>query len=403
MPTPALTLGDIVRRYVGNFCRGHALCGVQAKALRAIARCRTAAMGGHRSRCDHCGAEINQYNSCRNRHCPTCQTVARLRWVEAREAELLPVPYFHVVFTLPHTINPLAQGNPRFLYNRLFKAAADTLKAFAADPKHLGAVPGITMVLHTWSQNLGQHLHVHCIVTGGGLSPDGKRWIPCKQNPHANKVFLFPVRALSAVFRGKFISGLRQDYEAGGLHFARGTVPFESPAGFSVLLDQLHAKPWVVYAKHPFAGPKQVIAYLSRYTHRVAIGNHRLLSMEDDQVTFRYKDYADQGHTKSMVLQADEFLRRFLLHILPSGFMRLRHYGLLANRYRKQKLARCRHLLHQPDLSPREKEDAAELLQRLAGIDITLCPICKRGHLQDIGLIAKPPTPTATGPPGAPE
>ena len=367
--SPALTLGDIVRRYVTDFCRTHKLCGMQAKALSAIARCRTAAMGGHRTRCDHCGAEINQYNSCRNRHCPTCQTVARLRWVEAREAELLPVPYFHVVFTLPHTINPLAQGNPKIVYNRLFKAAADTLKAFAADPKHLGAVPGITMVLHTWSQNLGQHLHVHCIVTGGGLSPDGEHWIPCKHNPHAKKVFLFPVKALSQVFRGKFISGLRQDYAAGELHFAGGTTAFESPTGFGVLLDQLHAKPWVVYAKHPFAGPKQVIAYLSRYTHRVAIGNHRLLSMDDDQVTFRYKDYADQGQQKSMTLQADEFLRRFLLHILPRGFMRLRHYGLLANRYRKQKLARCRQLLHQPDPPSREKEDPVDLLQRLAGIE----------------------------------
>jgi hypothetical protein len=358
-------------------------------------------MGGHRSRCDHCGAEINQYNSCRNRHCPTCQTVARLRWVEAREAELLPIPYFHVVFTLPHDINPLAQGNPKTLYNRLFKAAADTLKAFATDPIHLGAIPGVTMVLHTWSQNLGQHLHVHCIVTGGGLSPDSACWVPCKRNPHANKVFLFPVKALSHVFRGKFISGLRQDYAAGDLHFAGSTAPFESPNGFSVLLDQLHQKPWVVYAKHPFAGPKQVLRYLSRYTHRVAIGNHRLRSSKDNRVAFRYKDYADHDQQKTMKLSAEEFLRRFLLHILPSGFMRLRHYGLLANRYRKQKIAQCRALLQQTEPPQREKEDAAELLQRLAGIDIALCPICKRGHLQAIGLIAKPPIPTATGPPGA--
>ena len=396
---PTLTLGDIVRRYATDFGRHHALCGVQAKALRAIADCRTAALGGHRSRCDSCGAEVNQYNSCRNRHCPTCQTVARLRWLEAREAELLPIPYFHVVFTLPHDINPLAQGNPRIIYNRLFKAAADTLKTFAADPKHLGATPGITLVLHTWSQNLGQHLHTHCIVTGGGLSPDGDHWVPCKQNPHAKKVFLFPVKALSKVFRGKFISGLRQDYQAGELHFAGGTTQFASPAGFSVLLDRLHAKSWVVYAKHPFAGPKQVLRYLSRYTHRVAIGNARLQSMEDSQVTFRYKDYADHGQHKSMTLQADEFLRRFLLHILPSGFMRLRHYGLLANRYRKVKLARCRLLLHQPDPPAREKEDAADLLQRLAGVDVTLCPICKAGHLQVVEALPKSPSPKATGPP----
>ncbi len=399
---PGLTLGDIVRTHGAAYRQAHPLCGVQDKALRAIARCRTAALGGHRSRCDHCGAEVNQYNSCRNRHCPTCQTVSRLRWLEAREAELLPVPYFHVVFTLPHALNPLAQGNPALIYTLLFKAAADTLKTFANDPKHLGAVPGITLVLHTWSQNLSQHIHVHGVVTGGGLSADGEHWVPCKRNPHANKVFLFPVKALSQVFRGKYVSGLRQAYDAGELTFAGGTERFASPIGFACLLDQLHQKPWIVFAKHPFAGPKQVLRYLSRYTHRVAIGNHRLLSMRDGEVRFRYKDYADHDQQKTLTLTTDEFLRRFLLHILPNGFMRLRHYGLLANRYRKQKIARCRHLLHQPDPPPQEKEDAAELLQRLAGIDITLCPVCKRGHLQDIGLITKPPIPTATGPPGAP-
>ena len=396
-----LTLGDIVRAHGADYRQSHSLCGVQDKALRAIARCRTAALGGHRFRCDHCGTEVNQYNACRNRHCPTCQTVARLRWLEAREAELLPVPYFHVVFTLPHELNSLAQGNPALLYALLFRAAAETLKAFARDPKHLGAEPGITLVLHTWGQNLSQHLHVHCIVTGGGLTADRSRWIACKRNPHANKVFLFPVKALSIVFRGKFISGLRETYDAGRLHFAAGTARYASPNGFACLLDQLHQKPWVVYAKHPFAGPRQVLRYLSRYTHRVAIGNQRLLSMRDDKVRFRYKDYADHDQQKTLTLSTDEFLRRFLLHILPSGFMRLRHYGLLANRYRKQKIAQCRTLLQQPEPPQREKEDAIELLQRLAGIDITLCPICKRGHLQDIGLIAKPPTPTATGPPRA--
>ena len=394
---PALTLGAVVRRYGDAYHEAHSLCGVQEKALRAIARCRTAALGGHVSRCDHCGAELIQYNSCRNRHCPTCQTVARLRWVEAREAELLPVPYFHVVFTLPHDLNPLAQGNPRALYNLLFQTASATLKTFATDPKHLGAVPGITLVLHTWSQKLGQHIHIHGIVTGGGLSQDGQHWIGCKRNPHAKKVFLFPVKALSKVFRGKYISGLRKLYEAGDLDFAGSTTTFESPTGFSCFLDQLYAKPWVVYAKHPFAGPKQVIRYLGRYTHRVAIGNQRLLSIDNNQVSFRYKDYADQGRQKTLVLSDEEFLRRFLLHILPYAFMRLRHYGLLANRYRKQKLSRCRELLHQPDPPTREKEDAKQLLQRLTGIDISVCPTCNRGHLHVVATLA--PSPNATGPP----
>ena len=400
--SPALTLGDVVRAYGGAYRQMHPLCGVQDKALRAIARCRTAALGGHRSRCDHCGAEVIQYNSCRNRHCPTCQTVARLRWVQAREAELLPVPYFHVVFTLPHDLNPLAQGNPRVIYRLLFQSASQTLLRFAADPKHLGAKPGIVMVLHTWGQTLDQHLHVHCVVTGGGLSPDGTRWVPCKRNPHAQRVFLFPVKALSKVFRGTFISALRQAFDDGELHFAGATEPFASPAGFTVLLDRLHARDWVIYAKRPFAGPEQVIRYLGRYTHRVAIGNHRLLGMDDGQVTFRYRDYADHGENKVMSLDADEFLRRFLLHILPSGFVRLRHYGILANRCRQQTLARCRELLNQPAPTQPQDESVPDLLQRLAGIDITLCPICRRGHLQDVGPLPMPPTPVATGPPGAP-
>jgi hypothetical protein len=397
---PVLTLGDIVRTYGDDYRQTHSLCSAQEKALRAIANCRTAILGGHRLRCDHCGAEVIQYNSCRNRHCPTCQTVARLRWVEAREAELLPVPYFHVVFTLPHELNPLAQGNPRVLYNLLFQAASSTLKTFANDPKHLGAELGITMVLHTWGQNLSQHIHVHCIVTGGGLSPDGERWVPCKRNPHAKKVFLFPVQALSRLFRGKYIAGLRKAFENGQLNFARGTEPLATNRGFSSLLDRLHEKPWVVYAKRPFAGPEQVIRYLGRYTHRVAISNHRLLGMDDGKITFLYKDYADHDQQKRLTLNADEFIRRFMLHIVPNGFMRLRHYGLLANRWRKKKLARCRELLHQPEPQAQEKESVPELLMRIAGIDVTLCPTCEHGYLRIIETLApKSRSPPSTGPP----
>ncbi len=397
---PTLTLGDIVRAHFDEYRQNHILCGAQEKALYAIARCRTAALGGHRLRCDHCGAESILYNSCRNRHCPNCQTAARLKWVEARNAELLPVPYFHAVFTLPHELIPLAQGNPKVIYNLLFLAVSETLRAFGNDPKHLGAEIGITMVLHTWGQMLDQHIHVHCIVTGGGLSPDGEQWIPCKRNPHSKKVFLFPVKALSKVFRGKFIAALRKAYQDGELKFAGSTEIFSTPTGFSVLLDQLYEKSWVVYAKQPFAGPKQVIAYLGRYTHRVAIGNNRLIAMEDGEVSFRYKDYADQGQEKTLTLDINEFLRRFLLHIVPNGFMRLRHYGLLANRYRKEKLDKCRELLNQPPPPQQEDETVQELFLRLAGIDVTLCPKCKQGHLQPFeSLEPRPRGPPATGPP----
>ena len=397
---PALTLADIVRTCGDDYRLTHNLCTVQEKALRAIENGRTAVLGGHCLHCGHCGVEVIQYNSCRNRHCPTCQTVARLRWVEAREAELLPVPYFHVVFTLPHDLNSLAQGNPKVLYNLLFQSASSTLRTFANDAKYLAAEPSITMVLHTWGQNLNQHIHLHCIVSGGGLSMGGERWIPSKHNPHAKKLFLFPVKALSKCFRGKYIAALRQAFKEGQLNFAGVTLKYATDAGFSNLLNQLHKKPWVIYAKRPFAGPEQVIRYLGRYTHRVAISNQRIISMEDGRVTFRYKDYADHDRPKRMTLDVNEFIRRFLLHILPSGFMRLRHYGILANRYSKKKLARCRELLHQPEPPLRKKESAPELLMRVAGFDVTLCPICKAGHLQ-LTKSLEPETciPRSTGPP----
>jgi hypothetical protein len=396
----APTVGEILRTYGDAYRAEHLLCPVQDKAFRAIAQCRTAALGGHLYRCDHCGAEVPLYNSCDNRHCPQCQTLARLRWIEAREDELLPIPYFHVVFTLPHALNPLAQGNPALLYSLLFRAAAETLKAFGKDPKHLGAELGIIMVLHTWGQTLEQHIHVHCIVTGGGLSPDGTRWIPCKRNPHSKKVFLFPVEALSPVFRGKYLEALQAAYDEGKLRLAGGTAPLADPVRFAQLIDDLYQSDWVVYAKRPFAGPEQVIRYLSAYTHKVAIGNHRLLSIDNGQIQFRYKDYADGGSQKTMTLAADEFIRRFLLHILPQGFQRVRYYGFLANRYREQKLAVCRQLLGADTPSDKDPESPAALLQRLADIDVTLCPVCHQGHLERVGSLPKPARgPPATGPP----
>jgi len=396
----ALTVGDIIRRYGDSYRHEHTLCPEQNKALDAIASCRTAALGGHLYRCDHCGAEIPVYNSCDNRHCPTCQTIARLRWITAREADLLPIPYFHVVFTLPHELNTLAQGNPSLLYTLLFHAAAETLKAFGRDPKHLGAELGIVMVLHTWGQNLGQHIHVHCIVSGGGLTRDGEHWVSCKTNPQSKKVFLFPVKALSPVFRGKYLDELQDAFEHGNLHFAKRTTPLADRHHFGQFITSLKSKDWVVYAKRPFAGPEQVIRYLSAYTHRIAIGNHRLLGIDDNRVRFLYKDYADGGKKKAMTLTADEFIRRFLLHILPARFMRLRYYGFLSNRYRRDKIARCRELLGAATPKPREKESPIELLQRLAGVDITLCPVCSKGHLHIISNIFPPPLiPPTTGPP----
>ena len=286
-----LTLAEIVRAHGDAYRRTHRLATVQALALRAIAACRTALLGGRRETCDHCGATRLTFNSCRNRHCPTCQAQASARWVEARRQDLLPIPYFHVVFTLPHTLNALAQGNPRVIYTLLFRAAADTLLAFGRDPRHLGGTIGVTALLHTWSQTLTQHLHVHCLVTGGALAPDRTRWIRGRAS------FLFPVKALAPVFRAKYLAGLQRAYTDGTLTFAAGTAPLAHAGQFAALVTQLRATPWVVYAKRPFGGPAQVLQYLGRYTHRIAISNARLISLTDGVVRFRWKDYADRGHT----------------------------------------------------------------------------------------------------------
>ena len=372
-------LAAIVRAHGQALCRSHRLASVQRRALRAIESCRTPALGGHLERCDRCGATRAVYHSCRNRHCPQCQALAQTRWVEARRAELLPIPYFHVVFTLPHALNALAQHAPRLVYSLLFQCAVDTLQAFARDPRHLGGELGITAVLHTWGQNLGQHVHLHCVVTGGALASDGSRWIP------ARKRFLFPVRALSKVFRGKVLAALRDARD-------RGSLPAEIAT--SPLLRTLHGTSWVVYAKPPFGGPAQVIAYLGRYTHRIAIGNERILALRDGAVHFRWRDYADHHRTKVMALPADEFLRRFLLHVVPAGFQRIRHFGLLANRRRSHALSRCRQLLHtEAPAIPAKRENTVELVHRLTGRDLLQCPVCGEGILRVIAPLspAAPP------------
>jgi len=394
---PALELADIVRAKGEAYRTTHRLSGQQERVLRAIAQCRTAALGGFSWQCDHCGAITVSYRSCRNRHCPKCQTLAKQRWLERQCADLLDIEYWHLVFTLPHEFNALAQGNPRVIYRLLFRAASKTLLEFGRNPRWLGGEIGITIVLHTWGQKLDQHIHVHCVVTGGALSPEGECWTPAKSG------FLFPVRALSAVFRGKYLDELIEAYECDELRFGGSTAPLADTREFRRLVGTLKTHDWVVYAKPPFAGAQQVFEYLGRYTHRVAISNHRLVSFEDDQVRFRWRDYAHGNAQKILILSAEEFLRRFLLHTLPSGFVRIRHYGLMGNRCRHEKLARCRALLDQPEPQPLEAESVDAMMARLVGVDIQRCPVCRQGTLRVTAELApmrtRAPIPKATGPP----
>jgi len=384
---PRLELAEIVRAHGAAYQRAHPLCRAQRRALRAIATCRTAVLGGHRAVCAACGAERITYNSCRNRHCPKCQRLATERWLAARRTEVLPLPYFHVVFTLPHALNPLAQSHPRLLYRLLFQAAASTLLRFGRDPRHLGGDLGVTAGLHTWGQTLTQHVHVHCVVTGGALAADGARWLPARPG------FLFPVRALARVFRGRYLARLQQAFDRGELHLTGGLAPLGEPAAFATWLAALRRQAWVVYCKPPFAGPEHVLAYLGRYTHRVALSNDRLLAVTDGRVRFRWRDYADGDRAKVMELAVEEFLRRFLLHVVPDGFVRIRHFGLLANRRRAAALAQCRTLLAQPPPPAGPPESARALMLRVAGVDIERCPRCPQGLLRRLDVL--PPAPAA--------
>jgi hypothetical protein len=380
MTRPRLEVADVFRNHGDAFLDlyGDTLSPEQRRALNDIAACRTAALGGHVEECDRCGHRQIAYNSCRNRHCPKCQATAAAQWMEAREAELLPVEYFHVVFTLPALLGPIALQNPREVYNILFRAAAETLQQIAADPKHLGAEVGFLAVLHTWGQNLEHHPHVHCVVPGGGLSPDGSQWIACEPG------FFLPVRVLSRVFRGKFLAMLRDAFDRGRLSFHGKLRALRDADEFQRRLAAGAQTEWVVYAKPPFGGPEQVLKYLARYTHRVAISNRRLVALEDGEVTFHWKDYAHGGGQKTMTLKATEFIRRFLQHVLPSGFVRIRHYGFLANRVCQEKLALCRALLGVGTTpEPLAADSSAEPEER----DVErppvapLCPSCGEGRM----------------------
>jgi len=341
MNQPPLEVADIVRARGARFfakCE-HWLHWSHVKVLNAMARCRTAALGGHRDQCPQCGHQAISYNSCRNRHCPKCQTAARNRWVAERRAETLPVGYFHVVFTLPHELSALALQNKKEIYRLLFKASAETLLEVAANPQHLGAAVGFLSILHTWGQNLLHHPHVHCVVPAGGISPDQTRWI------HSRPSFLLPLPVLKIVFRGKFHDGLKRLFHARKLVFAGSLAALSNEKAFRAFLRPLFRKEWVVYAKAPFRGPDHLLQYLARYTHRVAISNHRLVSFDGDSVTFRWKDYAHGNKKRKMTLAADEFLRRFLLHTLPRGFVRIRSFGFLAGPRRSRNLQLARQLL----------------------------------------------------------
>jgi hypothetical protein len=407
MPRERLEVADIFRAHGPAWRRaraGHLSLG-QLKVMSAIERCRTAALGGHVARCGDCGHIHVAYNSCRNRHCPKCQGAAARDWLAARQAELLPVAYYHVVFTLPAPIADIAYHNKAVVYGLLFKAAAETLLTIAADPRHLGARIGLTAVLHTWGSALTHHPHVHCIVPGGGLSPDSRRWISCRPG------FFLPVRVLSRLFRRLFLEKLSAARQAGQLRFHGALTDLSKPDAFAAHLAPLRKVEWVVYAKRPFAGPEAVLAYLSRYTHRVAISNRRLVALDHNGVTFRWKDYRAKGRTryKRMTLAADEFIRRFLLHVLPIGFHRIRHYGLFANGGRAENLARARQLLGQPP--PQDKVEPVTETDQPTPL-AQPCPCCggpmivietfEPGHTPWHHAPRAPPAGKAASPPPSP-
>jgi hypothetical protein len=383
--SPCCEVADIFRNYGQSYRQHHPLPLSHLKTMRAIEICRTAELGGHLERCDHCGYERNAYNSCRNRHCPKCQALAKAEWLERRRTELLPVDYFHNVFTLPHELNPITLCNKTVVYDILFKSVAETLQEFAEDSKHgLGGRIGFTAVLHTWDQKLLSHVHLHCVIPAGVLSLDGRSWIPSRKN------FLFSVKALSRVFRGKFVSYLKTAFTEGKLIFPGHLAPLATEENFLKSTNRLWKKDWIVYSKAPFNGPEKVLDYLSRYTHRVAIANHRLVKVEDGLVTFRYRDRSSDK-SRLITIGAEEFIRRFLLHIIPDSYKRIRHFGFLANRCKKQQLRKCRELLGLcPDLPPSDEETLQPRMLRLTGADITQCPRCKQGHMKRVAELPMP-------------
>jgi hypothetical protein len=366
-----LELADILRRFGPSYEQTHSVSPVEQRIMDDLMACRTARLGGHLEHCSQCGFERQAYNSCRNRHCPKCQTVTKMRWVEARRAELLPTPYFHTVVTLPHELNPLVLANKRLLLGQLFRSASETLREFGQ--RRLGGKLGAIMLLHTWDQRLNPHFHLHALVPGGALGDEGQHWHP------THPKFLFPVKALSTVFRAKYLDALSQLYAEHALRFTETTGVLEAEAAFNTFVKRLRQKKWVVYAKPPFGGPEATLSYLGRYTHRVAISNHRLLDLQGDQVRFTFRNRQQGDRVEVAQLEVHTFIERFLRHVLPSGFVRVRHYGLLANRCKAATLPVCRQALGQGEPPPPpEPQSVAQWMQRWTGIDITRCPAC--GH-----------------------
>jgi hypothetical protein len=389
MDRPTLELADVFRRY-GNTYRDHAGAGLSSahrRVMTAIEHCRTAALGGHVEQCDRCGHRRVWYNSCRNRHCPSCQSLARAAWIEGRKAEVIDTEYFHVVFTVPDAIAVIAAQNKAVVYGILFRTVAETLRTIATDPTHLGADIGFFAVLHTWGQTLVHHPHLHCVVPGGGLSHDGTRWVSCRSG------FFLPVRVLSRLFRRLFLERLQDAFDAGHLQFSASLHALANRDAFADHLAPVRRAEWVVYAKRPFAGPEQVLDYVGRYTHRVAISNHRLIDIDDGRVCFRYKDYrAERPETqKTMTLAASEFIRRFLQHVLPSGFHRIRYYGFMGNRHRAEKLDQCRHLLGTappPEPAHPATADFRDRYEALTGVSLRACPCCQHGRMLVVECLA---------------
>jgi len=374
----SLEVADLFRAFGPAYREAHQMPVRHLRVMRAVEICRTAELGGHLDQCDHCGTVRISYNSCRNRHCPKCQSLQKERWLEAREKDLLPTSYFHVVFTLPEGLRPLALRNQKVLYRLLFKAASETLNELGKDSKHLGAEIGFIAILHTWSQTLINHPHLHCLVTGGGLSLDGKRWIA------SSKGFFISVNVLSSLFRGKFLDGLKKEYEAGELRFPGQIEALKESPAFKRFLTHLYHQAWVVYCKPSLKHSEKVMDYLGRYTHRIALSNDRLVKLEDNRVTFRWRDSSDNNKIKLLTIEAFEFIRRFLLHVLPNQFVKIRYYGILSHRSRRGKLLRCKRLLgmmasEEPDQSP--KETWQDLLTRITGIDPRICPHCRKGKM----------------------
>jgi len=384
-------LAGVLATFGAGYLATHTLSTGQAKAWRAIVACRTAALGGHVETCDACGTTRHVYHSCRNRHCPTCQTRAKEAWLAARRRELLPVPYFHLVFTLPHALHGLVAGHPRRLYETLFAAASGTLTEFAGSARHLGGEAAFTLVLHTWKQDLGRHVHVHALVAGGALTATGE-WAPPKRG------FLFPVKALSRVFRGKFVAALTAQRTAG--HWPSVSADGE----WQKLKAALYAHEWVVYAKQPLGGPEQVLEYLGRYTHRVAISNERIVDINQSETAFRIRADATSGKKRTMRLPGGEFIERFLLHVLPTGFKRIRHYGLLAPAHKAKKLTLARAALNTPIPDPAVIESVAQFMQRVERLDWNACPHCREGHFMVVGPLRPVRAANASprGPPCAP-